>query len=374
MSKRVFACIGTRADIIKMSPILSELKKDKSITLFTCLSGQHREMAYAAIKDLGVKVDQSFEIMTESQRPSSVLGKAIVNFTNEMVSFSPNIVLVHGDTTTALAGALAAAYLRIPVFYVEAGLRTYSDIPFPEELHRRIITHCSTFFSCQDGSCVHNLQSERIKNNRVFLTGSTLADVLFSTIKNAYEFQDYVLKRLSFEYLKKVVVTLHRNELKETDLINICKSIARIAEMSDDIIYIWPVHPNPRIHNIVFGILQSCKNVLLLSPLSVRDMHNLLFRCSLVLTDSAGLQEEAYLLGKPTIVLRNNTERLEFLDKSNSSLISPSDKNIYEKIEIMLNCIESETDFILPDRLYTKTGASLKICSAIRNILSGDII
>lgn len=372
MLKCVFSCIGTRADIIKMSPILSELKADNRIITYTCLSGQHKELAFGAINDLSVEIDMSFDIMTECQSPSDVLSKAIINYTKVMQLVSPSLVLVHGDTTTALAGALAAVYMRIPIFYIEAGLRTYSDFPFPEELHRRIITHCSTFFSCQDRLSVRNLQSERVSYSKIFLTGSTLADVLFSTVRKDYQFKNTTLKEHQFERYKEVVVTLHRNELSEKSLANVCCSIKKVADRNSDVVFLWPVHLNPRIRNTVFRLLSSDKNIYLLDPIGVRDMHNLLFRCALVLTDSAGLQEEAYLLGKSTIILRDQTERPDFMDESKSKLVSPGDANIDIEIETVLKHIECGTDFSLANYIYTKTGASTKICNAIRDIVLGE--
>ena len=371
--KSVFNCIGTRPDIIKMSPILEELKHFKGIESYVCASGQHKELANNIIKELDVSCDTTFSIMKTQQTPDYVLSILLKKFSSLIKKINPDLVMVHGDTTTALAGALSAFYLKIPVFHIEAGLRTYSEIPFPEELHRRLITNSSTYFACPDKSSVQNLISEKINTSNIFLTGNSIADVLYNSIIEEYKFKNHILSTFDFEKNIEIVITLHRSETDADAIKNVCSALRIITNSNSNVNCFWPVHPNPRIKSIVYSELSDMNNIFLLSPIGVRDMHNLLFRASLILTDSAGIQEEAFLLEKPTLILRERTERLEFLDISKSKLFNPKDPFLPKELEKAIRHLHANTDFFIADRLYSKSGASRKIAGTLLKILGIDI-
>lgn len=367
---KVFSCIGTRADIVKMSQVLNQIYSCESFESYVCLSGQHRELAYSVISEFGIHVDRTFDIMKENQQLAYVLSTTIQNYTQEMIDFKPDIVLVHGDTTTSLAGAISAAYLHICVMHIEAGLRSYSNFPFPEELHRRMITNCSTYYACPDITSFNNLVAERVDPKNIYIIGNTISDVVLSTVSVDYVFQEDVLNNTDFKMSKIVVVTLHRKELTEDALRNVCRAINILAMQHSDIIFFWPVHPNYRIKNVVKEELDGLKNVYLLNPLSVRDMHNLLYRAAIVLTDSAGVQEESFLLGKPTIVLRSCTERPEYFDSLKSKIVDPASVIVREEIEKVIENVGPS--FVMIDRLSEMTGASQKITAAIMELYGGS--
>lgn len=363
---KVFVCVGTRADIIKMSPIINKLNNCDMFNCHVSLSGQHRELAKIAINDFNIQFDSEFDVMKPKQELSSLLSIMLKNYTIEINSFHPDVVLVHGDTSTALAGALSARYLHIPVLYIEAGLRTYAYTPFPEELHRRIITHCSSLFACPDIVAKNNLINEGVSPEKICVTGNTIADVLFNTVNEHYQFKEKRLQLFEYNKYKEVVVTLHRSETDENALLNVCSSLAELVSINNDVFVFWPVHPNPRIKAIVTKQLSNFKNIALLEPLSVVDMHNLLLRSSLVITDSAGLQEEAFLLEKPTLILREMSERPAFFNSLISKYFSPFDEELTSEITRALELTRRETDFSITDKLFSHTGATRKIISFLR--------
>lgn len=364
---KVFICIGTRADIIKMSPIINKLKKDGKFNTYVCLSGQHHELALSAVDTLNIPVDSYNNIMKAYQSYDYLVEKIVCLYTEKMKAFSPDIVLVHGDTSTSFCGALSAAYLKIPVMHIEAGLRTYSKTPFPEELHRRLITNCSTFFACPDLKSQENLLNEGVPCNNISVTGNTIADVLFSSLDLKYEFRNDILKRIPYESKFEIIITLHRSETTEDDIVYVCNVLKRIIRSSQNTVVFWPVHPNPRIKTTVFKHLDNTNNVYLLDPLIVQDMHNLIFKSSLVLTDSAGIQEESFLLEKPTIVLRNTTERPRYMDTNKSVLLSPKSNELYDKIKKIIDASDVKTDYGIFDKLKTKTGATKSIEKLLEN-------
>jgi UDP-N-acetylglucosamine 2-epimerase len=371
--KTVFICIGTRPDIIKMSPIIEEIKNYKAITPYVCASGQHKELANNIIEELDIPCDSIFQIMKYQQTPDYVLSTLLKKFTQLMIKKSPDLVMIHGDTATALAGSLAAFYLKIPIFHIEAGFRTYSEVPFPEEHHRRLITNCANYFACPDPTSVQNLISEKINTSSIFLTGNSISDVLYNSIIDKYQFQNSYLEKFDYEKNIEIVVTLHRSETDADALRNVCSALRIISNSNPLIKCFWPVHPNPRIKNLVEKELEDTQNIRLLPPIGVRDMHNLLFRASLILTDSAGVQEEAFLLEKPTLVLRERTERLDYLDTSRSKLFNPRDPFLPKELEKIIHHLHPHTDFYITDKLYSKTGASRKIAGILVNILGLDI-
>ncbi len=369
---KVFICLGTRADIIKMSPIIQELKENNLYIPYVCLSGQHKELAAIALNGLNISIDKIFNILKPSQTLDYVLTETIKNYSLEIKKENPDVVMVHGDTTTALAGSLAAVYLDKVVYHIEAGLRTYSKTPFPEELHRKIITQCASLFACPDDISKNNLLNEGINPAQICVTGNTISDVIQETINKNYCFSLDFLNRFPFQKFENILITLHRRELSNEALENVCNAILQVTHMNKNVVFFWPVHLNPRIYNVVYSKLSNKNQINLLPTLNIKDMHNLLLHCSLVLTDSAGVQEEAFLLEVPTIVLRNTTERPAFFDNSISKLINPSncdiDLHILDSLKLRENYSIDKTIEIF----CNKSPVSKQIVSFMKNYLVGD--
>ena len=365
----LYICVGTRADIIKMHPIITELRNSKFLELFVCLSGQHSFLANSIIEEFNLKFDCNFNIMKDSQSLDYILSILINKFTDKMKQVAPNYVLIHGDTTTALAGALAASYLKIPIIHIEAGLRTYSDVPFPEELNRRLISVCTKYFMCPSVANAKNLISENVDESYVYVTGNSIVDVLCESIQDEYIFENETIKNIDFSIVKVIVVTIHRREKTKSELINICKAIKNAASLLKDSIIVWSVHPNPRIKNVVYEEM-AIENVILTESLKVKDMHNLIFKADLIITDSGGVQEEAYYLNKPSLIIRDNTERMDCFNDSISKILNPNSSNLADEI-LNFICASPKTDNNLGlYKIHSLEGASKKIVNHISDILN----
>ena len=370
---KIFISLGTRADIIKMVPIIREMKKYKQFSLFICLSGQHKELAQLAIEEFSLQYDKDLQVMKENQSLDYLLSTMLTGYSEEMKRYCPDIVLVHGDTATALSAALAARYLQIPIVHIEAGLRTRSNTPFPEEFHRTLITDCAQWFMCPSETDRANLLAERVNDKQIFITGNSVVDIIYDTVREDYTFTNTILREFDFEQKKEIVITLHRRELSLDELLNVCCAVQKVAANVKDAVFLWPVHPNPRIKNVVRDNLGGLRNVILLEPLSAHDMHNLIFRSAMVVTDSGGVQEEAYYLNKLMLVLRYATERPDCFDKDRCKLVEPINVNIADEIIKILEQTTAGTDFSIIRQLSEKTGASKRIVSTIAATLENGL-
>lgn len=366
---KIFVCLGTRADIIKMVPIIREFEKCKDISLHICLSGQHKELAQIAVDEFSIKYDNNLRVMKENQSLDYLMSAMLVGYSKEMRNYCPDMVLVHGDTATALSATLAARYLKIPIVHIEAGLRTRLDTPFPEELHRTLITDCAQWFMCPNEQDRANLLLERVNDNQIFITGNSIVDVIYDTVSYNYKFVNPILREYNFERRREIVITLHRRELTIDELLNISGAIRNVVAKVKDVVFIWPVHPNPKIKKVIKDNLYGIDNIVLLEPLSAHDMHNLIFRSAMVVTDSGGVQEESYYMNKLMLVMRHATERPDCFDKNRCKLIDPIGVNIDDEIIKMLEQTTVETDFSIIQKLSQKIGASKRIVSTIVDIL-----
>ncbi len=332
---KIMMIFGTRPEAIKMCPLYLEMKNHPEIECKICLTGQHRDMLLEVMKAFDIQPDYNLDVMMEGQTLTDITIRVMRGVESVFLSYTPQLVLVHGDTTTAFASAVASFYKKIPIGHVEAGLRT-NDIktPFPEEMNRRVIDQISSlcFAPTKLNRC--NLESEGIENN-VFVTGNTVIDSFKYTIKNNYVFKNSNLNRVNQSRL--ILVTAHRRENIGQGIRNICNAVRRISEEFKDIIIVFPVHPNPLVKETVSEILAGLENVLLIPPLDIIDMHNLLPKCYMVMTDSGGLQEEAPHFGKPVIVLRNETERQEAIDAGTVILAGTEEDSIYDMAVNLLN-------------------------------------
>ena len=327
--KRILVIFGTRPEAIKMCPLILELKGTEKIECKVCLTGQHEEMLQQVMECFDIQEDYNLHIMKTSQTLTSITSLILEKLSPILIEEKPDIVLVHGDTTTSFAAALAAFYQKIPVGHIEAGLRTgdmYS--PFPEEMNRCLTGKIATFHFAPTELNRDNLLKENIINN-VFVTGNTVIDSFSITVKENYIFHNELLNKIDYEKDRVILVTAHRRENLGKPLENICRSIKRIVERFSDVVVIYPVHLNPKVRETVYNVLQDCHNVYLIDPLDVLDMHNLMAKCYMVMTDSGGLQEEAPAFGKPVLVMRTETERPEAIEAGTVRLVGREEKDIY---------------------------------------------
>ncbi len=309
--RRIMSVFGTRPEAIKMAPLVKELAAREGLASICCVTAQHREMLDSVLEVFDVKPDWDLDIMTPRQTLSTITSKCLVGMDEAIDALKPDMILVHGDTSTTFAGALAAFYHQVPVGHVEAGLRTYDKYsPYPEEMNRKLVTAIADLYFCPTENNRENLRREGITEN-VFVTGNTVIDALRTTVRENFVFATEALNRLPYESKKVVLVTCHRRENYGQPMEDIMSALAHIARTHEDVVLVYPVHLSPVVQECARRHLGDIPNVLLTAPLSADEMHNLMARCYLVLTDSGGLQEEAPALGKPVLVLRRETERPE---------------------------------------------------------------
>ncbi len=309
--RRIMSVFGTRPEAIKMAPLVKELAAREGLASICCVTAQHREMLDSVLEVFDVKPDWDLDIMTPRQTLSTITSKCLVGMDEAIDTLKPDMILVHGDTSTTFAGALSAFYHQVPVGHVEAGLRTYDKYsPYPEEMNRKLVTAIADLYFCPTENNRENLRREGITEN-VFVTGNTVIDALRTTVRENFVFATEALNRLPYESKKVVLVTCHRRENYGQPMEDIMSALAHIARTHEDVVLVYPVHLSPVVQECARRHLGDIPNVLLTAPLSADEMHNLMARCYLVLTDSGGLQEEAPALGKPVLVLRRETERPE---------------------------------------------------------------
>ena len=308
---RVMLVFGTRPEAIKMCPLILELKKREDIVTIVCVTAQHREMLDQVLEAFGVKPDYDLNIMKSKQTLTHITSSVLNGVYDIIQEERPDIVLVHGDTTTTMAAAQAAFDSKVRVGHVEAGLRTYDKYsPYPEEMNRKIVTQIADLFFAPTENNKNNLLKETVNEDLIYVTGNTVIDALKTTVKDEYEFTHPVLKEIDFS--KKVIfMTAHRRENLGEPLRHICEAVKEIATTMDDVEVVYPVHLNPAVQEVAHEILDGIPNVHLIEPLEVITTHNLMNKSYMVMTDSGGIQEEAPSLGKPVLVLRNETERPE---------------------------------------------------------------
>ena len=317
---RIMSVFGTRPEAIKMAPLVKELAARKEIESICCVTAQHREMLDSVLQVFGLKPDWDLDIMTPRQTLSTITSKCLTGMDEAIDALKPDLILVHGDTSTTFAGALSAFYHKVPVGHVEAGLRTYDKYsPYPEEMNRKLVTAIADLYFCPTESNRRNLEREGITEN-IFVTGNTVIDALKTTVVKDYHFTTEILNDLPYDSKKIVLVTCHRRENYGQPMEDIMSALAHIARTHPDTILVYPVHLSPVVQECAKRHLEGIENVRLTAPLSAGEMHNLMARCCLVLTDSGGLQEEAPALGKPVLVLRRETERPEAVDAGTAKL------------------------------------------------------
>ncbi len=327
--KKVMTIFGTRPEAIKMAPLVKELERRSGLESICCVTAQHREMLDSVLEIFGVRPQFDLNIMEPGQTLSTITSKCLLGMEEVLAQARPDLILVHGDTSTTFAGALAAFYHQIPVGHVEAGLRTgdkYS--PFPEEVNRTLVGHIAELHFCPTASNRENLRREGITGG-VYLTGNTVIDALKTTVEKEYRFTEKLLNELDYENKKIILVTCHRRENYGVPMARIMTALRQVADAYRDVELVYPVHLSPVVRQAAEQYLSGHERIHLIEPLDVEEMHNLMARCYLVMTDSGGLQEEAPALGKPVLVLRRETERPEAVDAGTVKLAGTETGQIF---------------------------------------------
>ncbi len=336
MKRKVMSIFGTRPEANKMCPLVKELESRPEIESLVCVTAQHREMLDQMLAAFGVRPQFDLNIMEKQQTLSTITSKAMLGLEQVFRQVRPDIVLVHGDTTTTFAAALAAFYNHIPIGHVEAGLRSFDlQSPYPEEANRRLVGVMADVHFSPTVNNAENLRRERIEAP-VFITGNTAIDALKLTVRENYAFEEPDLQGLDFSARKVIAITAHRRENYGEPMENIMSALARLAKTHPEAQLVYPVHLSPYVQETARRYLEGLDNVLLTRPLGVQDMHNLLARSYMVMTDSGGLQEEAPALGKPVLVLRRETERPEAVEAGTVRVIGTAEETILREAEELL--------------------------------------
>lgn len=333
---KVMTVFGTRPEAIKMAPLVKVLEKREEIESIVCITAQHRQMLDQVMDIFEIRADYDLNIMQAGQTLSDITSRAMKGIEEVIKEAKPDIVLVHGDTTTTFAGALASFYCQTKVGHVEAGLRTYDKYsPFPEEMNRVLTTHLTDLYFAPTANNVQNLLRENVDAEKIYITGNTVIDAIKTTVCENYEFSDECLKTLDYENNRVILVTAHRRENLGEPLENICNAVLDTVEAFPDVHVVYPVHLNPLVQNTARSILGNHPRIHLINPLDVTELHNLMNKCYMVMTDSGGLQEEAPSLGKPVLVLRNETERPEAVE-AGTVKIAGVDKEVIKEMAATL--------------------------------------
>lgn len=326
----VLSVFGTRPEAIKMAPLVRMLQETDGIRSVVCVTAQHRQMLDSVMEQFSITADYDLNLMRAGQTLTGITTGVLEGMDPVLNEVKPDIVLVHGDTTTSTAAALAAFYHQVAVGHVEAGLRSYDMYsPYPEEMNRQMTGRLATLHFAPTQRARQNLMSEGVKDN-IFVVGNTVIDALSSLVSDDYRFEDAALRELPLHEGRWIVMTAHRRENIGVNLENICRAARRVVEDFPDVHIVYPVHLNPAVRKTAGEILGGVERVHLLEPLGVADMHNLIRRSYMVMTDSGGLQEEAPAMGKPILVLRTETERPEVVEAGMAMLSGVEETKIYE--------------------------------------------
>lgn len=335
---KVMSVFGTRPEAIKMAPLVKELEKTPEIESIVCVTAQHREMLDQVLEIFDLHPQYDLNIMQARQTLAGITTRALTGLEEVMGKEKPDIVLVHGDTSTTFAGALAAYYNQVKVGHVEAGLRTYDKYqPFPEEMNRRLTGALTDLHFAPTPLAKEHLLKENISEDGIFITGNTVIDALAHTIEEDYTFTVDELNKIDFKGKRVIAMTAHRRENLGEPLRNICRAVKRLVEEYPDVEVVYAVHKNPAVVEPVHEILGGNARIHLTEPLDLKDMHNLMCRSFFVMTDSGGLQEEVPSMGKPVLVLRNVTERPEGVEAGTLKLAGTEEDVIYRMAKELLD-------------------------------------
>ncbi|MDR0325166.1 MAG: UDP-N-acetylglucosamine 2-epimerase (non-hydrolyzing) [Oscillospiraceae bacterium] len=363
----VMSVFGARPDAVKMAPLMKTLAADPEIHSVCCVTGQHRQMLDGILSFFGIRPDYDLDIMTPRQSLAAITAKSLMGMDEVFTELRPDLVLTHGDTSTGFAATLGAFYHKAPVGHVEAGLRTgarYS--PFPEEMNRQMIARMASLHFCPTWNNKHNLEAEKI-DGAIYVTGNTVIDALSMTVRDSHVFTDPALRGLDFHKNRVLAVTAHRRENVGEALENICRALLDLRDQNPDAVVVYPVHLSPAVRETVMPLLGGQERIILTDPIGLLDMHNLIARSYLVLTDSGGLQEEAPALGKPVLVMRRETERPEAVAAGTVALAGVERAGITEMAQELMDSAEAYSRMAHAVNPYGDGHASKRITQAIRH-------
>ena len=342
MTIKTLAVFGTRPEAIKMAPLVNFLAQDKRFSSTVAVTAQHREMLDQVLELFEITPAYDLNIMHHKQTLFDITSGALLGLDDVYKQEKPDIVLVHGDTTTTFAASLAAYYNQIPVGHIEAGLRTYNKFsPFPEEMNRKLTGAIADYHFAPTKTAKENLLRENIPADKIIVTGNTVIDALLETVGKPYEFSDKKLAEIDFVHKKILLVTCHRRENWGEPMRQIFRALRRLVEKHSDVEIIFPVHKNPLVRELSSEILGGVQGVHLIEPLDYQPFVKLMEKCYFLLTDSGGMQEEAPSLGKPVLVLRETTERPEALDAGTVKLVGTNEEAIFSLSEELITNIDS---------------------------------
>lgn len=330
---KVMTIFGTRPEAIKMAPLVKELKTRKEIQTIVCVTAQHREMLDQVLNTFEIVPDYDLNIMQKGQTLTDITTRAITGLEDVIKEAKPDIVLVHGDTTTTFAGSLAAFYNQVSIGHVEAGLRTYDKYsPYPEEMNRQMVGCMADMHFAPTELSANNLIEEGKNKENIYITGNTAIDAMATTVVDNYKHKilDWVGES------KMILLTAHRRENLGEPMYRIFKAIRRIVDEFEDIKVVYPIHMNPKVREVANEVFGGCDKVKLIEPLEVLDFHNFINNSYIILTDSGGIQEEAPSLGKPVLVLRDTTERPEGIGAGTLKLVGTDEELIYDETKKLL--------------------------------------
>lgn len=331
---KVMSIFGTRPEAIKMAPLVKELEKRKEIESIVCVTAQHREMLDQVLNTFDIKPDYDLNIMKQGQSLADVTIRALVGLEEVIKEVKPDIVLVHGDTTTTFAGALAAFYNQVAIGHVEAGLRTYDKYsPYPEEMNRQMVDRLSDLYFAPTEISKDNLLKENIDESKIYITGNTAIDAMSTTVDENYTHPELDWINAGE---RMILLTAHRRENLGEPMRHIFRAIKRVVDEFSDVKVIYPIHMNPRVREVANEVFGDADRVKLIEPLEVFDFHNFQNKSYIILTDSGGIQEEAPSLGKPVLVLRDTTERPEGIKAGTLKLVGTDEDVIYEETKKLL--------------------------------------
>ena len=363
--KKVITIFGTRPEAIKMAPLVKELEKREEIESKVCVTAQHREMLDQVLELFDIVPDFDLNIMKTKQTLTGITNKVLNGLEEVFENEKPDMILVHGDTTTTFAGALAAFYQQIKVGHVEAGLRTFNKyFPFPEEMNRKLTGSLADLHFAPTKGSKENLLREGIEERDIYVTGNTVIDAMKHTVEENYTFENDELNNIDFSK-KVIMITAHRRENWGEGIKNICDALNKIVQQNKDVELVYLVHLNPVVKEIVFEQLGGKERIHLLEPLDTKDTHNLMNKSFMVMTDSGGLQEEAPHLGKPVLVLRDVTERPEAVEAGTVKLVGTDVEKIVNEANDLLNNLESYNRMSKAINPYGDGVASQRIVDAI---------